>query len=183
MIEEYIQLMADKAQGHDKMFNWETATYGEVYYEDLDSFTHFEIDFPAIVNNDASTSNQNLSSESTVLSYDESKSSRVSERAFMTLFGQDNETFTSNVKKSVAERAHHQRHHEIRMNNRHMQTQESKIDSGGALDVVSSQALDADLVVMESNETESRMHDTSSSLGNYITHAVDANIRPVNVWS
>ncbi|GJR47778.1 hypothetical protein Tco_1315881 [Tanacetum coccineum] len=30
-----------------------------------------------------------------VLSYDESKSMRVSERAFMTLFGQDNETFTS----------------------------------------------------------------------------------------
>nr|GEW40547.1 hypothetical protein [Tanacetum cinerariifolium] len=61
-----------------------------------------------------------------------------------------------------------------------MQTQESKIDSGSALDVVSSQSLDADLVLMESNETESRMHDTSSSSGNYITHVVDANIRPVN---
>nr|GEV45579.1 actin-binding, cofilin/tropomyosin type [Tanacetum cinerariifolium] len=57
-----------------------------------------------------------------------------------------------NVKKSVAERAHHQRH----------------------------QALDADLVVMKSNRTESGMHDTSSSSGNYITHVVDANIRPVN---
>ncbi|GJW44675.1 hypothetical protein Tco_0073474 [Tanacetum coccineum] len=32
-----------------------------------------------------------------VLSYDESKSKRVSERAFMTLFGQDNETFTSTM--------------------------------------------------------------------------------------
>ncbi|GJU98010.1 reverse transcriptase domain-containing protein [Tanacetum coccineum] len=32
-----------------------------------------------------------------VLSYDESKSRRVSERAFMTLFGQDNETFTSTM--------------------------------------------------------------------------------------
>ncbi|GJR20637.1 hypothetical protein Tco_0969164 [Tanacetum coccineum] len=32
-----------------------------------------------------------------VLSYDESKSMRVSERAFMTLFGQDNETFTSTM--------------------------------------------------------------------------------------
>ncbi|GJZ59740.1 hypothetical protein Tco_0615556 [Tanacetum coccineum] len=40
--------------------------------------------------------------------------------------------------------------------------------------------LDADLVVMESNVTESRMHNTSSSSGNYITHVVDANIRPVN---
>nr|GEX73332.1 hypothetical protein [Tanacetum cinerariifolium] len=85
-----------------------------------------------------------------------------------------------NVKKSVAERAHHQRQYERRVNNRQMQTQESKIDSGSALDVVSSQALDADLVVMESNGTESGMHDTSSSSGNYITHVVDANIRPVN---
>ncbi|GJU02397.1 hypothetical protein Tco_1112735 [Tanacetum coccineum] len=157
-----------------------------------------------------------------VLSYDESKSRRVSERAFMTLFGQDNETFTStmflnldqlqrqldkdefqedksmaafwvidnqfqkfidwqyfvdydsqmtemlfaeytginvtqfketllqhmgNVKKFVVERACHQRQYERRVNNRLMQMQESKIDSGSALDVVSSQALDANLVV------------------------------------
>nr|GEZ83493.1 hypothetical protein [Tanacetum cinerariifolium] len=85
-----------------------------------------------------------------------------------------------NVKKSVAKKAHHQRQYEKRVNNRQMQTHESKIDSGSALDVVSSHALDADLVVMESNGTESRMHDTSSSSGNYITHVVDANIRPVN---
>ncbi|GJU34512.1 hypothetical protein Tco_1182866 [Tanacetum coccineum] len=37
-----------------------------------------------------------------LLSYDESKSMRVSERAFMTLFGQDNETFTS-AQQSVSE--------------------------------------------------------------------------------
>ncbi|GKE36875.1 hypothetical protein Tco_1460280, partial [Tanacetum coccineum] len=164
---------------------------------------------------------------SLVLSYDESKSRRVSERAFMTLFGQDNETFTStmslnldqlqrqldfvdydsqmtekffaeytgtkvtqfretllqhmgNVKKFVAVKARHQRQYERRVNNRQMQTQESKIDSGSALDVVSSQALDANLVVMESNGIESGMHDTSSSSRNYITHVVDANIRPVN---
>nr|GEU61640.1 hypothetical protein [Tanacetum cinerariifolium] len=62
-MEEYIQLMADKARGRDQTFNWETATYGEVYCEDLDSFTDFETDFLAIVYNDASTSNQNVSSE------------------------------------------------------------------------------------------------------------------------
>nr|GEX72126.1 hypothetical protein [Tanacetum cinerariifolium] len=56
-----------------------------------------------------------------------------------------------NVKKSVAKRAHHQRQYERRVSNRQMQTQE-----------------------------KSGMHDTSSSLGNYITHVVDANIRPVN---
>nr|GEY38413.1 reverse transcriptase domain-containing protein [Tanacetum cinerariifolium]GEY97022.1 reverse transcriptase domain-containing protein [Tanacetum cinerariifolium] len=71
--------------------------------------------------------------------------------------------------------------YERRVNNRHMHMQESKIDSGSALDIVLSQALDADLAVMESNGTESGMHDTSSSLGNYITRVVDENIRPVNV--
>ncbi|GJR47368.1 hypothetical protein Tco_1315471 [Tanacetum coccineum] len=64
-MEEYIQLMADKARGRDQTFNWETATYGEVYCEDLDSFTDFETNFLAIVYNDASTSNQNVSSEPT----------------------------------------------------------------------------------------------------------------------
>nr|GEY44234.1 hypothetical protein [Tanacetum cinerariifolium] len=43
------------------------------------------------------TSFQILHSFLQVLSYDESKSKRVSERAFMTLFGQDNETFTSTM--------------------------------------------------------------------------------------
>ncbi|GJV00529.1 hypothetical protein Tco_1329799 [Tanacetum coccineum] len=69
MMEKYIQLMADKARGRDKKFNWETDTYGKVYCDDLDSFTDFETDFPAIVYNDASTSNQNVSSEPTVSIY------------------------------------------------------------------------------------------------------------------
>ncbi|GJT13372.1 hypothetical protein Tco_0860414 [Tanacetum coccineum] len=43
------------------------------------------------------TSFQQLHSFLRVLSYDESKSRRVSERAFMILFGQDNETFTSTM--------------------------------------------------------------------------------------
>nr|GEW53817.1 hypothetical protein [Tanacetum cinerariifolium] len=43
------------------------------------------------------TSFQLLYSFLHVLSYDESKSKRVSECAFMTLFGQDNETFTSTM--------------------------------------------------------------------------------------
>ncbi|GJR66607.1 hypothetical protein Tco_0012672 [Tanacetum coccineum] len=43
------------------------------------------------------TSFQLLHSFLQVLSYDESKSKRVSKRAFMTLFGQDNKTFTSTM--------------------------------------------------------------------------------------
>ncbi|GJS38048.1 hypothetical protein Tco_0536430 [Tanacetum coccineum] len=73
-MEEYIQLMANKARGRDQTFNWETTTYGKVYCEDLDSFIDFETDFPAIVYNDASASNQNVSSEPTVSIYNAIKS-------------------------------------------------------------------------------------------------------------
>ncbi|GJT28754.1 DNA-directed DNA polymerase [Tanacetum coccineum] len=64
-MEEYIQLMADKARGCGQTFNWETTMYGNVYCDDIDSFTDFETDFPTIIYNDASTSNQNVSSEPT----------------------------------------------------------------------------------------------------------------------
>nr|GEW04934.1 hypothetical protein [Tanacetum cinerariifolium] len=53
-----------------------------------------------------------------------------------------------------------------------MQSRESK--------VVSSKALDASLVVTECSGTKSDEHITSSSLGTYMTHVVDADIRPVN---
>ncbi|GKC78527.1 hypothetical protein Tco_1129301, partial [Tanacetum coccineum] len=78
----------------------------------------------------------------------------------------------SNVKKSVAERTRHKRQYDRRVNKRQMQTHASKVDS--------SKALDADLVIMESNGTESGKQDTSSGSGNYLTHVVDADIRPVN---
>ncbi|GJW74057.1 hypothetical protein Tco_0133427 [Tanacetum coccineum] len=51
-----------------------------------------------------------------------------------------------------------------------MQTQESKVDTG--------KALDAGLVVMESSETESEVQDTSSRSGND-TDTDDADIRPI----
>nr|GEW72388.1 hypothetical protein [Tanacetum cinerariifolium] len=53
-----------------------------------------------------------------------------------------------------------------------MQMHASKVDS--------SKALDVDLIVMESNGTEFGKHDTSSSSRNYLTHVVDADIRPLN---
>ncbi|GJV09754.1 hypothetical protein Tco_1351295 [Tanacetum coccineum] len=55
-----------------------------------------------------------------------------------------------NVKKSVAERTRHQRQYERRVNKRQMQTQESKIDTG--------KALDADLV-----DTKSIRKDSTSA--------------------
>ncbi|GKD14207.1 hypothetical protein Tco_1198614 [Tanacetum coccineum] len=75
-----------------------------------------------------------------------------------------------NVKKSVAERIRHQRQYERRVNKRHMQTQESKIDTG--------KALDNGLVVMESNGTESKVQDDSNRSGND-TDVDDAYIRPI----
>ncbi|GKC41448.1 hypothetical protein Tco_1059170 [Tanacetum coccineum] len=70
-MEEYIQIMADKARGYGQTSNWETATNDEVYCDDLDSFTDFKTYFPTIVYNDASSSYQNVSSEPTDLAINE----------------------------------------------------------------------------------------------------------------
>nr|GEV89841.1 retrovirus-related Pol polyprotein from transposon TNT 1-94 [Tanacetum cinerariifolium] len=76
----------------------------------------------------------------------------------------------SNVKESVAERTCHQRQFERRVNKRQMQTLETKIDTGKALDV--------DLVVTESSMTESEVQDESNKSGND-TDVNDTNIRPI----
>ncbi|GKA54198.1 gag-pol polyprotein [Tanacetum coccineum] len=75
-----------------------------------------------------------------------------------------------NVKKSVAERTHHQRQYDRRVNKRQMQTLESKIDTG--------KAVDDDLVVTKSSGIESEVQDDNSRSGND-TDVVDANIRPI----
>nr|GEW07065.1 hypothetical protein [Tanacetum cinerariifolium]GEX99651.1 hypothetical protein [Tanacetum cinerariifolium] len=74
------------------------------------------------------------------------------------------------VKKSIDERAHHKREYDSRVNERHMQTTEKKVDM--------SKALDASLVDTESSVTESLEKDTSSRLRND-AHADDADIRPI----
>ncbi|GKB63276.1 hypothetical protein Tco_0919462 [Tanacetum coccineum] len=76
------------------------------------------------------------------------------------------------VKKSIDKRAHHKREYDNRVNERQMQSKEGKVDS--------SKALDASLVVTECSGTKLDKQDTSSSLGNYITYDVNADIRPVN---
>nr|GEZ26531.1 putative ribonuclease H-like domain-containing protein [Tanacetum cinerariifolium] len=75
-----------------------------------------------------------------------------------------------NVKKSVFERARHQRQYDRRVNKRLMQTQESKIDMG--------EVVNDDLVVTESSGTESEVQDDNSRSGND-TNADDADIRPI----
>nr|GFC03733.1 hypothetical protein [Tanacetum cinerariifolium] len=75
-----------------------------------------------------------------------------------------------NVKKFVFERAHHQIQYDRRVNKRLMQTQESKIDMG--------KAVNDDLVVTESNGTESEVQDDNSGPGND-TDADNADIKPI----
>ncbi|GJZ29751.1 hypothetical protein Tco_0574398 [Tanacetum coccineum] len=60
--------------------------------------------------------------------------------------------------------------YDSRVNERLMQTTEEKVDS--------SKALDASLVIIESNGTESQKQDTSSRSGND-AHVNDADIRPI----
>ncbi|GJZ55913.1 hypothetical protein Tco_0611106 [Tanacetum coccineum] len=74
------------------------------------------------------------------------------------------------VKKSIEKRALHKMEYDSRVNERLTQTTEEKVDL--------SKALDASLVIIESNGTESQEQDTSSRSGND-AHVDDADIRPI----
>ncbi|GJX09608.1 hypothetical protein Tco_0199467 [Tanacetum coccineum] len=68
-MEEYIRLEEEKAQKHGKVYNWETAKYGKIWYdEDVLDLRSIETEFPAIVCNDSFTSNETPSCEPTVSS-------------------------------------------------------------------------------------------------------------------
>ncbi|GJY64051.1 hypothetical protein Tco_0465511 [Tanacetum coccineum] len=63
-MEEYIRLEEEKARMHGKVYNWETATYGKIWYdEDVHDLKYIETEFPAIVFNDTLTSEVALSCE------------------------------------------------------------------------------------------------------------------------
>ncbi|GJY84551.1 hypothetical protein Tco_0497927 [Tanacetum coccineum] len=74
------------------------------------------------------------------------------------------------VKKSIEKRALHKMEYDSRVNERVMQTTEEKVDS--------SKALDASLVIIESNETELQEQDTSRRSGND-AHVDDADIQSI----
>ncbi|GJR30084.1 hypothetical protein Tco_1106316 [Tanacetum coccineum] len=66
-MEEYIRLEEEKARRHGKVYNWETTTYGKIWYdEDVHDLRSVETEFPAIVFNDTLTSEVTLSSKPTV---------------------------------------------------------------------------------------------------------------------
>ncbi|GKC85655.1 hypothetical protein Tco_1141372, partial [Tanacetum coccineum] len=70
-MEEYIRLEEEKARRRGKVFNWKTAKYGKIWYdEDVHDLRSVETEFLAIVYNDAFTSEVKLSCEPTIW-YDE----------------------------------------------------------------------------------------------------------------
>ncbi|GJW30789.1 hypothetical protein Tco_0047664 [Tanacetum coccineum] len=53
-MEEYIWLEEEKARRRGRNFDWKSATYGKVkYFDDVNYFRDFEVEFPAIVFHDA----------------------------------------------------------------------------------------------------------------------------------
>ncbi|GJU51561.1 hypothetical protein Tco_1221116 [Tanacetum coccineum] len=78
-VEEYIRLEEEKAPKHGKVFNWETARYGKIWYdEDVHDLRSLETEFPAIVFNDSLTSNETLSCEPSVSSINDEINFKIS---------------------------------------------------------------------------------------------------------
>ncbi|GJR79147.1 hypothetical protein Tco_0149932 [Tanacetum coccineum] len=68
-MEEYIRLEEEKDRRRGKVYNWETATYGQIWdNEDVHGLRSVESEFSAIVFNDTLTSEATLSCEPTVSS-------------------------------------------------------------------------------------------------------------------
>ncbi|GKB41125.1 aldehyde dehydrogenase family 3 member F1-like protein [Tanacetum coccineum] len=66
-MKEYIRLEEEKARRCGKVYNWETATYGKIWYdEDVHDLGSVETEFPDIVFNDKLTFEEALSCEPTV---------------------------------------------------------------------------------------------------------------------
>ncbi|GKD57717.1 hypothetical protein Tco_1291104 [Tanacetum coccineum] len=65
-MEEYIRLEEEKAQKRGKVFNWETAKYGRIWYDEDDhDLRSIENKFLALAFNDSLTSGETLSCEPT----------------------------------------------------------------------------------------------------------------------
>ncbi|GJS18422.1 hypothetical protein Tco_0412894 [Tanacetum coccineum] len=78
-MEEYIRLEEEKARKRGKVFNYETAKYGKIWYdEDIHDLRSIETEFPAIAFNDEVSSEKTLSCEPTVSSLNDEIDFRVS---------------------------------------------------------------------------------------------------------
>nr|GEY18173.1 hypothetical protein [Tanacetum cinerariifolium] len=73
-IKEYIRLEEEKAHRRDKVYNWETATYGKICYDDdIYDLRSAKTEFPAIIFNDELTPEKALSCEPMVSSLNNNK--------------------------------------------------------------------------------------------------------------
>ncbi|GJZ92508.1 retrovirus-related pol polyprotein from transposon opus, partial [Tanacetum coccineum] len=78
-MEEYIRLEEEKARKCRKVFNWETAKYGKIGYdEDVHDLRSVETEFPAIAFNNEVSSEKTLSCEPKVSSLNDEIDFRVS---------------------------------------------------------------------------------------------------------
>ncbi|GKB53185.1 hypothetical protein Tco_0903938 [Tanacetum coccineum] len=78
-MKEYIRLEEEKARKCRKVFNWETAKYGKIWYdEDIYDLRSVESEFPVVAFNDEVSSKKTLSCEPTVSSLNDEIDFRVS---------------------------------------------------------------------------------------------------------
>ncbi|GJU73490.1 hypothetical protein Tco_1264895 [Tanacetum coccineum] len=76
---EYIRLEEEKARKREKVFNWETAKYGKIWYdEDIHDLRSIKTKFPAIAFNDEVSSEKTLSCEPIVSSLNDEIDFRIS---------------------------------------------------------------------------------------------------------
>ncbi|GJU17233.1 hypothetical protein Tco_1145199 [Tanacetum coccineum] len=77
-MEEYIRLEEEKARRHGKVYNWETATYGKIWYdEDVHDHISVETEFPAIVFNDEMSFDESDDENYTVIHKENSFSYKI----------------------------------------------------------------------------------------------------------
>ncbi|GJY01930.1 hypothetical protein Tco_0360082 [Tanacetum coccineum] len=73
-MKEYIRLEEEKARRRGKVYNWETAKYGKIWYdEDGHDLRSVETEFPTIVFNDKLTSEEALFCEPTISPLNDNK--------------------------------------------------------------------------------------------------------------
>ncbi|GKE41011.1 hypothetical protein Tco_1464416 [Tanacetum coccineum] len=68
-MKEYMRFEEEKAQKHGNVFNWETAKYGKIWYDEvIHDLRSVESEFPAITFNNEVSSEKKLSYEPTISS-------------------------------------------------------------------------------------------------------------------
>ncbi|GJZ13695.1 hypothetical protein Tco_0548925 [Tanacetum coccineum] len=95
-MDEYIRIEEEKAQKREKVFNWETAKYGKIWYdEDVLDLKSVETEFPATIFNDSLTSYETPSCEPTVSFLNDEIDFRISSDE------SDDEDYTENDNEKV----------------------------------------------------------------------------------